>query len=246
MSRAEFTELDAWMKDRMSGKLRPFKIDPEGSKWAIWKDTGDSWTRVTGSFGSYKEAADMVRSWLGKTGKKKNPAPYKKFGAASKKLRKSTKQDDDWGDPAAFASTYPDEREERTTRTYLPGQTRPNPASFTKKGERLYEHIKEGYGHDPRAKEIAARTVYKISHSTPGLVKKSPKRNPYGSFARGGSPVRRSKPTATKYSLWLKEQSKGQLNKLEKALTVLVDNNPGAVQGLQQKLTEVRRELSRR
>jgi uncharacterized protein YjeT (DUF2065 family) len=54
-----------------------------------------------------------------------------------------------------------------------------NPAAaFTKKGERLYKAIKSGYGRDPRAKEIAARTVYKMAQTKPGLVRKSAKLNP--------------------------------------------------------------------
>ena len=37
---------------------------------------------------------------------------------------------------------------------------RSNPAGFTAKEERKYKAIKKGYGRDPRAAEIAARTVY--------------------------------------------------------------------------------------
>ena len=66
--------------------------------------------------------------------KKKNPTPYK-FGAASKKLRRATKQDDDFGDPVAFASTYPDEYEHMTTREYEPERTRPNPARAVHPGQ---------------------------------------------------------------------------------------------------------------
>jgi hypothetical protein len=51
-----------------------------------------------------------------------------------------------------------------------------NPATFTAKGERLYEQVKAGYGRDPRAKSIAAATVYKQSHKVPGLVRA--RRNP--------------------------------------------------------------------
>jgi hypothetical protein len=36
---------------------------------------------------------------------------------------------------------------------------RSNPAGLTAKGERMYQHIKESYGDDPRAAEIASRTV---------------------------------------------------------------------------------------
>lgn len=48
-----------------------------------------------------------------------------------------------------------------------------NPAGLTAKGERMYEAIKAGYGRDPRAAEIASRTVLARSRTTPGL-----KRNP--------------------------------------------------------------------
>lgn len=49
-----------------------------------------------------------------------------------------------------------------------------NPSSvFSAKGERMYEDIKAGYGKDPRAAEIAARTVYeRAAEGTPGLLKK--------------------------------------------------------------------------
>jgi hypothetical protein len=60
-----------------------------------------------------------------------------------------------------------------------------NPAGLTAKGERMYEHIKAGYGRDPRAKEIAARTVYaRSSEGAPGLVKNPDSDDPevkYGS-----------------------------------------------------------------
>jgi len=46
-----------------------------------------------------------------------------------------------------------------------------NPSTFTAKGERLYEQVKRGYGSDPRAKSIAAATVYKQSAKVPGLVR---------------------------------------------------------------------------
>jgi hypothetical protein len=67
-----------------------------------------------------------------------------------------------------------------------------NPAAvFTKKGERVYNAIKSGYGRDPRAKEIAARTVYKMAETKPGLVKKSAlKDNPY-TFGQESHKVRR-------------------------------------------------------
>ena len=58
-----------------------------------------------------------------------------------------------------------------------------NPANFTAKGERAYEHIKQGYGSDPRAKEIAARTVYTMAKTTPGLVRKTSR--PPGVSLRG-------------------------------------------------------------
>jgi hypothetical protein len=44
-----------------------------------------------------------------------------------------------------------------------------NPAGLTAKGERMYEHIKEGYGRDPRAAEIASRTVLDRASKIPGL-----------------------------------------------------------------------------
>ena len=47
-----------------------------------------------------------------------------------------------------------------------------NPAGLTAKGERMYEHIKEGYGGDPRAAEIASRTVLARSRTTRGLKKR--------------------------------------------------------------------------
>ena len=51
-----------------------------------------------------------------------------------------------------------------------PGE--PNPAHlFTDKGERMYEEIKAGYGADPRAAEIAARTVMAKSKEVPGLLR---------------------------------------------------------------------------
>ena len=47
-----------------------------------------------------------------------------------------------------------------------------NPRTFTAKGERMYEEIKRGYGRDPQAQEIAARTVYaRAAEGAPGLVK---------------------------------------------------------------------------
>jgi hypothetical protein len=49
---------------------------------------------------------------------------------------------------------------------------RSNPADLTAKGERMYEHIKAGYGDDPRAKEIAARTVAARAKEVPGLRRK--------------------------------------------------------------------------
>ena len=43
------------------------------------------------------------------------------------------------------------------------------PPGLTAKGERMYEHIKEGYGRDPRAKEISARTVIARAKEDPTL-----------------------------------------------------------------------------
>lgn len=131
-----------------------------------------------------------------------------------------------------------------------------NPATFTKKGERLYEHIKEGYGHDPRAKEIAARTVYKISHSTPGLVKKKYQKNPYGSFAhggrvRGGQSSRFAKKvllSSNPYVKWIAKQTKADLRKLERALLVLIESPIKADEkkDAKAKLFAVQRELNQR
>ena len=54
---------------------------------------------------------------------------------------------------------------------------RRNPATFTKKGERMYRHIRRGYGKSRRAKEIAARTVYAAAkRGTKGLVRKRRRR----------------------------------------------------------------------
>ena len=51
---------------------------------------------------------------------------------------------------------------------------RPNPYTFTPKGERMYQHIVESYGASPRAREIAARTVYARHRDVPGLVRNDP------------------------------------------------------------------------
>lgn len=48
---------------------------------------------------------------------------------------------------------------------------RRNSAGLTKKGERMYRHIRDSYAGDPRAKEIAARTVYARAKRTSGLVR---------------------------------------------------------------------------
>lgn len=49
-----------------------------------------------------------------------------------------------------------------------------NPAGLTAKGERMYEQIRRGYEErgEPRAKEIASRTVLARSRTVPGLKKK--------------------------------------------------------------------------
>jgi hypothetical protein len=49
-----------------------------------------------------------------------------------------------------------------------------NPAGLTAKGERMYEHVKESYGSDPRAKEIAARTVLARAGEGVSGLKKNP------------------------------------------------------------------------
>lgn len=65
-----------------------------------------------------------------------------------------------------------------------------NPPGLTAKGERMYAHVKAGYGTAPRAKEIASRTVYARAHAgTPGLVKS----NPLGQLALAG--MRLANPT---------------------------------------------------
>jgi hypothetical protein len=47
-----------------------------------------------------------------------------------------------------------------------------NPEGLTPKGERMYEHIKASYAGDPRAKEIAARTVLaRVGEGAKGLKK---------------------------------------------------------------------------
>lgn len=53
-------------------------------------------------------------------------------------------------------------------------QAKQNPAGLTAKGERMYEQIRRGYEErgEPRAKEIASRTVMARSRTVPGLKKK--------------------------------------------------------------------------
>lgn len=51
-------------------------------------------------------------------------------------------------------------------------ERKPNPAGLTKKGERMYQHVKRSYRGDPRAKEIAARTVMSRAQVSPGLRRK--------------------------------------------------------------------------
>ncbi len=57
-----------------------------------------------------------------------------------------------------------------------------NPATFTAKGERMYDSIMEGYLQkgirEPEAKRIAAATVYARSANVPGLVESQYQRNP--------------------------------------------------------------------
>ena len=54
------------------------------------------------------------------------------------------------------------------------GMARRNPAGLTAKGERMYEHIKRGYEErgEPRAAEIASRTVLSTARRTPGLKRR--------------------------------------------------------------------------
>jgi hypothetical protein len=64
-----------------------------------------------------------------------------------------------------------------TVQPKLPGV---NPAGLTAKGERMYGKIKAGYGADPRAAEIASRTVLARSREIPGLKKRNPERHGAG------------------------------------------------------------------
>lgn len=53
-----------------------------------------------------------------------------------------------------------------------PRRSKGNPVGLTAKGERMYEHVKAGYAGDPRAKEIASRTVLARAKKVPGLKKR--------------------------------------------------------------------------
>lgn len=66
---------------------------------------------------------------------------------------------------ALRAKYQAEEQEERRQRR--------NPAGLTAKGERMYEQIRRGYEErgEPRAKEIASRTVLARSREIPGLKK---------------------------------------------------------------------------
>ena len=81
---------------------------------------------------------------------------------------------------------YHDRARDLDQRVYRFEHYKPNPVgAFTEKGERMYEEVKASYGRDPRAKEIAARTVYaRAKEGASGLIKKGsrppgvPKSNP--------------------------------------------------------------------
>jgi len=82
----------------------------------------------------------------------------------------------DWANYAIAYRDYsnpPWEREDMS-------RTHRNPKTFSAKGERMYGSIKRGYGKSPRAKEIAARTVYKHARKHPELLKKKYRGNPEG------------------------------------------------------------------
>ena len=64
-----------------------------------------------------------------------------------------------------------------------------NPAGLTAKGERMYRQVKRGYQErgEPRAAEIASRTVLSRAGSIPGLKSNPPGALTYGHFYRTGS-----------------------------------------------------------
>jgi hypothetical protein len=77
--------------------------------------------------------------------------------------------------PISFGARQPDTAAEamQLAKRFLAGvHGKNNPSGLTAKGERMYEHIKEGYGGDPRASEIASRTVLARSKITRGLKKR--------------------------------------------------------------------------
>jgi hypothetical protein len=57
---------------------------------------------------------------------------------------------------------------------------RVNPAGLTPKGERMYGHVKASYAGSPRAKEIAARTVYARAKEGAKGLRKNPLYSPNG------------------------------------------------------------------
>lgn len=63
-------------------------------------------------------------------GRKNPPRPYK-FGMESKKARRKA---GGWGDPAAFATTHPDDYERYDTQEFDPERTRPNPPRGARRG----------------------------------------------------------------------------------------------------------------
>jgi hypothetical protein len=64
---------------------------------------------------------------------------------------------------------YGDEATIEITAKGIQAAKKGNPAGLTAKGERMYEHVKAGYAGDPRADEIASRTVLARAKATPGL-----------------------------------------------------------------------------
>lgn len=63
---------------------------------------------------------------------------------------------------------------QKALREAAAGELEENPdGRFTDKGERMYEDVKATYAGDPRAEEIAARTVYaRAADGVPGLIRR--------------------------------------------------------------------------
>lgn len=106
----------------------------------------------------------------------------------------------------------------RTTRSSQPRQQRRgelegNPSGFSAKGERMYQQIKAAYDHkgDPRAEEIAARTVYASAHAgVEGLLKRE---NPRSSIREpwGAGTAIVIESNAHGYTGWLESASGGRI-----------------------------------